>query len=64
MITGKQVKAARRLLGWSQIELAFEANVDPSTIVKFEGGKKGTAVLSARNGRRVKRVRTVVAEAA
>ena len=43
MITGQQVKAARKLLEWSQIELALEANVDPSTIVNFEGGKKGTA---------------------
>jgi transcriptional regulator with XRE-family HTH domain len=52
MITGEQVKAARKLLKWSQMMLAFEANADPSTIVKFEGGKKGPAVLSVQTIKR------------
>ena len=40
MITGEQVKVARKLLGWSQMKLASEANVDPPIIGKFEVGKK------------------------
>jgi transcriptional regulator with XRE-family HTH domain len=39
MITGEQVKAARKLLGWSQMTLALEAGVEQSTITKFERGK-------------------------
>jgi transcriptional regulator with XRE-family HTH domain len=39
MITGEQIKAARALLGWSQMKLAHETGLDPSTIVKLETGK-------------------------
>jgi ribosome-binding protein aMBF1 (putative translation factor) len=46
MITGEQVKAARKQLGWSQMKLAWEANIDPSIIGKFEIGKKPPSVLS------------------
>jgi transcriptional regulator with XRE-family HTH domain len=46
MIASAQVKAARKLLRWSQMKLAFEANVAPSTIVNIEGGKKRLSVLS------------------
>jgi ribosome-binding protein aMBF1 (putative translation factor) len=45
MITGEQVKAARKQLGWSRMKLAWEANIDPS-IGKFEVGKKRPSVLS------------------
>jgi transcriptional regulator with XRE-family HTH domain len=46
MITGEQVKAARKLLGWSQLTLALEARVDQSTVTKFEAGKSRPSVLS------------------
>jgi transcriptional regulator with XRE-family HTH domain len=44
-ITGAQVKAARRLLGWSQSKLAAETGVSEATIAKFEGGKQKPATL-------------------
>jgi transcriptional regulator with XRE-family HTH domain len=46
MITGDQVKAARNLLGWSQLRLAHETGLDPSTIAKFETGKTRPTALS------------------
>jgi transcriptional regulator with XRE-family HTH domain len=46
MITGEQVKAARKLLGWSQMTLALEASLDQSTIAKFERGESRPSVLS------------------
>jgi transcriptional regulator with XRE-family HTH domain len=46
MITGEQVRDARKLLGWSQMTLALEASVDQSTVVKFETGKSRPSVLS------------------
>jgi transcriptional regulator with XRE-family HTH domain len=46
MITGEQVKAARKLLGWSQLALALEAGVTQGTIANFETGKKHLSVLS------------------
>jgi ribosome-binding protein aMBF1 (putative translation factor) len=46
MITGEQVKAARKLLGWSHVMLALEASVDQSTVMKFETGKSRPSVLS------------------
>ena len=52
MITGEQVKAARKLLGWSQMKLASEANIDPSIIGKFEVGKKRPSVLSVQTIKR------------
>jgi transcriptional regulator with XRE-family HTH domain len=39
MITGEQVKAARKLLGWSQMTLAFEAGINQTTVAKFERGE-------------------------
>jgi DNA-binding XRE family transcriptional regulator len=36
MLTGDQLKAARKLLDWSQMKLAHEANVAQQTIGKFE----------------------------
>jgi predicted transcriptional regulator len=52
MITGEHVKAARKQLGWSQMKLASEANVDPSIIARFEVGKKRPSVLSLQTIRR------------
>jgi transcriptional regulator with XRE-family HTH domain len=46
MITGEQIKAARKLLGWSQMTLALEARVVTSTVTKFERGEKRPSVLS------------------
>lgn len=40
MITPKQVNDARALLGWSQMTLAFESNLAPTTIGSVETGKK------------------------
>jgi transcriptional regulator with XRE-family HTH domain len=39
MITGEQIKAARKLLGWSQMTLALEASIEQSTVAKFERGE-------------------------
>jgi transcriptional regulator with XRE-family HTH domain len=36
MITGGQAKAARRLLGLTQLELAHRAHVAPSTVANLE----------------------------
>jgi transcriptional regulator with XRE-family HTH domain len=38
MITGEQVKAARKLLGWSQMTLALDAGINQATVMKFERG--------------------------
>jgi DNA-binding XRE family transcriptional regulator len=38
-ITGFQLKAARRLLAWSQDDLAGACGVEVLTIVNFETGK-------------------------
>jgi transcriptional regulator with XRE-family HTH domain len=46
MITGEQIKAARKLLGWSQMTLALEANIEQSTVANFETGKTRPSVLS------------------
>jgi transcriptional regulator with XRE-family HTH domain len=46
MITGEQVKAARKLLGWSQEALAFESGLNQSTVAHFETGKSRPSVLS------------------
>ncbi|AFY71993.1 helix-turn-helix domain protein (plasmid) [Thalassoporum mexicanum PCC 7367] len=42
MISGPQSRAARGLLGISQMELAKAAGVSERAIVKFEAGKKKT----------------------
>jgi transcriptional regulator with XRE-family HTH domain len=46
MITGEQVKAARKLLKWSQEALAFEAGITQATVTNFETGKHRLAALS------------------
>jgi transcriptional regulator with XRE-family HTH domain len=46
MITGEQVRVARKLLGWSQLALALEAGVTQGTVANFEAGKKHLSVLS------------------
>jgi transcriptional regulator with XRE-family HTH domain len=47
MITGEQVKAARKLLRWSQIKLADEAGIDLMTVTRFEAGERyGVATAS------------------
>ena len=38
MITREQVRAARRLLGWSQVRLAGRSALCESTVAKFEAG--------------------------
>ena len=49
MITTRQVKAARALLGWSQSDLAHRSGVSEPTIARLEstegelGGREGTA---------------------
>jgi transcriptional regulator with XRE-family HTH domain len=44
-ITGGQVAAARKLLGWSQETLAAETGVSRATIAKFEQGKQTPPML-------------------
>ena len=39
VITGKQIGAARVLLGLSPSDLAAAAGVHPKTVLRFEGGK-------------------------
>jgi transcriptional regulator with XRE-family HTH domain len=46
MSTIDQVKAARKLLGWSQARLASEAGVDQTTVMTFETGKKRPSALT------------------
>jgi transcriptional regulator with XRE-family HTH domain len=46
MITGEQMKAARALLGWSDVKLAREAGLDLSTIINFEFGTRSPSVTS------------------
>ena len=49
MITVRQVKAARALLGWSQTDLAGKSGISEPTIARLEsaegilGGRQGTA---------------------
>jgi DNA-binding XRE family transcriptional regulator len=39
-ITPQQVKAARRLLGWSQPTLATKARISRETVLAFEKGRR------------------------
>jgi transcriptional regulator with XRE-family HTH domain len=36
VVTGRQIRAARALIGWSQAELARASGVSKSTVIKFE----------------------------
>jgi transcriptional regulator with XRE-family HTH domain len=45
MITGEQVKAARKLLGWSQVRLASQSGFADATLAKFERGEIRPSVL-------------------
>jgi transcriptional regulator with XRE-family HTH domain len=46
MITGEQVRAARKLLGWSQVRLAGKSGLGDTTVKKFERGESRPSVLS------------------
>ena len=51
MISGEQVKFARKLLGWSQMALALEAGASQRTIMRFERGEsraKGQTIFAIR----------------
>lgn len=39
MITGRQIQAARALLGWSQQELADEAKISRNALQRMENGR-------------------------
>lgn len=40
MIAGEQIKAARKLLGWTRSRLAARSGVSEGTVKTFEGGKR------------------------
>ncbi len=48
MVTIRQVKAARALLGWSQADLAYRSRISEPTVARLEsadgklGGREGT----------------------
>ena len=42
-ITGRQLAAARALLGLRQVEVAFVANISESTLKRFEAEKNAIA---------------------
>lgn len=42
MITPRQCKAARALLGWTQAKLADAADLTVDTVSRFENGKSDT----------------------
>jgi transcriptional regulator with XRE-family HTH domain len=44
-ITGEQVRAARKLLGWSRSDLAGHSGVSSTTIENFETGRRKASVL-------------------
>jgi transcriptional regulator with XRE-family HTH domain len=48
MIIGEQVRAARRLLGWSQAKLAAHAHLTGSTVSAVERNKAGWAIMIRR----------------
>jgi len=47
MITGDQVKAARKLVGWSQEDLAGHVGMSKSTIGNFEKGRRISVLESS-----------------
>jgi transcriptional regulator with XRE-family HTH domain len=46
VITGPQIRAARALLGWSQIELCRRSGVSRDTLVKIERGEVDPLMLT------------------
>jgi transcriptional regulator with XRE-family HTH domain len=46
MITSEQVRAARKLLGWSQLDVAYRAQVPETSVSVFE--KSGRPPAEAR----------------
>jgi transcriptional regulator with XRE-family HTH domain len=44
--TGHRIRAARRALGWTQVELAERAGTDRSTVSRAETGARRAATLS------------------
>lgn len=36
---GRRIKAAREKRGWTQLQFAMEANVSPSSVQRWEGGR-------------------------
>jgi transcriptional regulator with XRE-family HTH domain len=53
IITGAQVKAARALLGWTQLQLAKEMHANATTVKNFEAGKRRLSVLETTVIRRI-----------
>jgi DNA-binding XRE family transcriptional regulator len=47
-LTPAQVKAARELLGWTRIRLAFRVGVTDATIEAFESGESWSRPLNPR----------------
>jgi len=52
MITGEQAKAARKLLGWTVVDLASRSGVGQTTLLRFE---LGTRTLEERYVAQVRR---------
>jgi transcriptional regulator with XRE-family HTH domain len=50
-VTGRQIKATRALLGWSQDELARASQVSIATIVHVEGAASNGKPLSKKVGK-------------
>jgi ribosome-binding protein aMBF1 (putative translation factor) len=50
MITGEQVASARRLLGWSHVDLASEAGLNDTTARNSENGKRLRLPLCGNSG--------------
>jgi transcriptional regulator with XRE-family HTH domain len=48
MITGEQVKAARKLLSWSLVRLASKSGLSDTTIAKFERGESRRLAAAGR----------------
>jgi transcriptional regulator with XRE-family HTH domain len=47
-ISGAQLKAARKLLGWSAVKTAIQSNVAPFLIGAFERGQRDLAPEAAK----------------
>jgi transcriptional regulator with XRE-family HTH domain len=46
IITGEHIRAARKLLSWSRLTLALEANVAPSTEIRERGSRPSVLCVS------------------